>query len=95
MKARNLNLQVFGMSELMTAVFGEKYEQVLEDSKVYSNFTFGDCDYSLVSVEAFIESFEGEAFDALWDEVKVSLRIPGDDEILPEDVDNVYVDLVG
>jgi hypothetical protein len=95
MKASNLNLQVFGMSELMTAVFGEEYEQVLEDSKVYSNFTFGDCDYSLVSVEAFIESFEGEAFNALWDEVKVSLRIPEGDEILPEDVDNVYVNLVG
>lgn len=94
MKARNLNLQVFGMSELMTVVFGEEYDRVLEDSKVYENFTFGDCEYSLVSVESFIESFEGEAFNALWDEVKVSLRIPGD-EILPEDVDNVYVDLVG
>jgi hypothetical protein len=29
------------------------------------------------------------------DEVKVSLRIPGDEEILPEDVANLYVDLVG
>lgn len=95
MKARNLNLQVFGMSELMTAVFGEKYEQVLEDSKVYGNFTFGDCEYSLISVESFIESFEGEAFNALWDEVKVSLRIPGEDSILPEDVANLYVNLVG
>jgi len=29
------------------------------------------------------------------DEVKVSLRIPGDEEILPEDVANLYVNLVG
>ena len=88
MKARNLNLQVFGMSELMTAVFGEEYDRVLEDSKVYENFTFGDCDYSLVSVESFIESFEGEAFNALWNEVKASLGIS-------EDVANLYVNLVG
>ena len=95
MKIRKLDLQVFGMMDLMTAVFGNKAEQVLEDSKVYSNFTFGDCDYSLITIEAFIESFEGEAFNDLWDEVKVSLRIPGDEEILPEDVANLYVNLVG
>jgi hypothetical protein len=95
MKARNLNLQVFGMMDLMTAAFGNKAEQVLEDSKVYSNFTFGDCDYSLITIEAFIESFEGEAFNDLWDEVKVSLRIPGDDEISSADVANLYVNLVG
>ena len=95
MKVRNVNLQVFGMMDLMTAVFGDKAEGVLEDSRVYNNFTFGDCDYSLVTVESFIDSFEGEAFDALWDEVKVSLRIPGEDSILPEDVANLYVNLVG
>ena len=95
MKVRNVNLQVFGMMDLMTATFGDKAESVLEDSKVYGNFTFGDCDYSLITIEAFIDSFSGEAFDALWDEVKVSLRISEGDEILPEDVDNLYVNLVG
>ena len=95
MKVRNVNLQVFGMMDLMTATFGDKAESVLEDSKVYRNFTFGDCDYSLITIEAFIDSFSGEAFDALWDEVKVSLRISEGDEILPEDVDNLYVNLVG
>jgi hypothetical protein len=95
MKAQNINIQVFGMMDLLTGVFGDEAEQVLEDSKVYSNFTFGDCDYSLVSVESFIDSFTGEAFDALWNEIKVSLRIPGEDPILPEDVANLYVNLVG
>jgi hypothetical protein len=91
---RNVNLQVFGMMDLMTAAFGDKAESVLEDSMVYNNFTFGDCDYSLVTVEAFIDSFTGEAFDVLWDKVKNSLRISEGDEILPEDVGNLYVDLV-
>jgi hypothetical protein len=95
MKIRKVNLQVFGMMDLLTAVFGDKAEAVLEESTVFGNFTFGDCDYSLVTIEAFIDSFTGDAYDALWDEVKASLKLPAGDEILPEDVANLYVDLVG
>ncbi len=93
MKAQNINIQVFGMMDLLTGVFGDEAEQVLEDSQVNGNFTYGDCDYSLVSVESFIDSFTGEAFDALWNEIKSSLGLEERDEIRPEDVGNLFVNL--
>jgi hypothetical protein len=95
MKLRNVNLRVVGMMDLMTAVFGNKADDIVEDSKVYSSYTFGDCEYSLISIENFINCFSDKEAVELWNEVKVSLRIPGDEDILPEDVANVYVDLVG
>jgi len=33
MKAQNINIQVFGMMDLLTGVFGDEAEQVLEDSQ--------------------------------------------------------------
>jgi len=93
MKAQNINIQVFGMMDLLTGVFGDEAEQVLEDSQVNDNFTYGDCDYSLVNVESFIDSFSGEAFDALGNEIKSSIGLEEGDEIRPEDAGNLFVNL--
>ncbi len=85
MKIHTVKLQVIPLYQIIELI-GDDFLETISD-----RWTFGDCTHSLVTAESLISQLLEHEQNAVWDTIKEQLKIEG--ELLPSDVENLFVDL--
>ena len=85
MRIQTKTHRIISLSDIIDLI-GDDCLETISD-----RWTFGDCEHSLVSAESLISELLDEEQSVVWDAIKEQLGI--EVELLPSDVENLFVDL--